>query len=69
MRKLIRSEKVRRGSITHLVVVFSLLWSFLSITLLNKVTTKLYNENVNNGGFGEFLIITDNYRQLTFHIS
>ena len=49
---------------------FLLLWSSLFITLLNKVTTKLYNENVNNGGFGEFLIITDNYyRQLTFHIS
>ena len=61
-----RRKSVVVRSLTWLL--FSLLWSFLSITLLNKVTTKLYNENVNNGGFGEFLIITDNYRQLTFHI-
>ena len=65
MRKLIRSEKVRRGSITHLVVVFSLLWSSLSITLLYKVTTKLYNENGNDGGYGEFLIIIESQTIIT----
>ena len=62
------------------VVVRTLTWLFLSFflgvfppfTLLYKVTTKLYNENGNDGGYNEFLIIrvTDNYyRQLTFHIS
>ena len=61
-------------------MVRTLTWLFLSFflgvfppfTLLYKVTTKLYNENGNDGGYDEFLIIrvTDNYyRQLTFHIS
>ena len=50
-------------------LLFSLFFGVLSpFTLLYKVTTKLYNENGNGGGYSEFLIITDNYRQLTFHI-
>ena len=51
------------------LLLFSLFFGVLSpFTLLYKVTTKLYNENGNGGGYSEFLIITDNYRQLTFHI-
>jgi len=48
-----------------LVVVFSLLWSLLSITLLYKVTTKLYNENGNDGGYDEFLIIIESQTIIT----
>ena len=45
-----------------MVVSFFLLGVFSPFTLLYKVTTKLYNENGNDGGYNEFLIIriTDN---------
>ena len=54
-------------------MVRTLTWLFLSFffgvfspfTLLYNVTTKLYNENGNDGGYGEFLIIIESQTIIT----
>ena len=47
-------------------LLFSLFFGVLSpFTLLYKVTTKLYNENGNDGGYGEFLIIIESQTIIT----
>ena len=48
------------------LLLFSLFFGVLSpFTLLYKVTTKLYNENGNGGGYSEFLIIIESQTIIT----